>query len=252
MQQSVQSNGVYVRLPADLELLRRRGIIPEDDGYTTRLLARELARRGWRWNLEDGTASATKAYTPTGTVFKSLRQPGPEQVNNLIVVLAEAIRFDEDHGLSLAGPYHADIIARAPDGRIIAIADINNRIDLNSAVAVEFRRSLIADDQLDPRIPFLLVVSQDVGLLWDRGASGQPFVNPSTEFPTAPIMSYYLPWFDPAKRLGASEVQHTVARWLRDIAFEDTDRPTHIDKQFEGTQFLEALQGAEISMSDGE
>lgn len=252
MNKTVQSNNAYARLTADLDLLHRRGIAPGDNGYTARQLARELARRGWRWNLDTDGASATKGFSPTGTGSTTVFQLGPEQTKNLIVVLAHAIRFDEEHGLTLVGPYRADIVVRAPDGRIVAIAEINNRIDLNSNVAVDFRRDLIADNQLDPWIPFLLVISQDVGFLWDRGASGQPFVNPSASFPTSSILEHYLPWYDPAKRLSNEEVQHTVARWLRDIASNESGRPTDVDASLMKTTFLEAMHGASVSTDDRE
>lgn len=246
MNQPEQLNGAYARLPAALELLHRRAIVPDRDGYKTRQLARELTRRGWRWNLDAEDVSATKAFAPPSTVSQTVTVRGPDQLNNIILVLADVIRFDEEHGYSLRKPYQADIVVRAADGRVIALVEVSNRENLSSDIAVAFRRDLLADHLLDESLPYFLIVSQDRGYIWDRSSSGQPFAMPKKDFPLQAVAAHYLPWFDPRERLSGQELEIVMMRWLSDLAERRVDRPVDADRFFEGAEFLNAIRGATV------
>lgn len=241
-----QLNGTYTRLPTALDLLQRRAIRPERDVYTTRQLARELARRGWHWDLGAEEASAAKAYAPPGTVSQTVRVQGPDQLTNLILVLADVIRFDEEHGYTVRKPYRADIVVRAQDGRVIALVEVRNSMNLSSDTAVAFRRDLLADHLLDESLPFFLIASQDWGYIWDRSARDQPFATPAKQFPLQAVASHYLPWFDPQLRLSSQELEIALARWLSDIAERRVDRPKNADRFFDDTGFLDAIGGATV------
>ncbi|MBA2596432.1 MAG: hypothetical protein M3Q50_06435 [Chloroflexota bacterium] len=249
MDQLENPNGDHLRLPAARDLLERRGILPDGESYTTRELARELTRRGWRWNLDADEASATKAYAPVGAVEQTVTAKGLDQVATLTTVLADAIRFDEEHGLSLAKPYRADIIVRAPDDRVIAVVEIKNREHLTSNVAVKFRRDLLTDARLSPAIRFFLFVSQDAGFLWDTRSDSSPFAKPTMEFPLETVVAHYLPWFNPPERISGEALEFVVARWLDDLAQMRSGRTPNADHFFAGTDFLDSIHGATVHTS---
>ena len=246
MTQPVQLNGAYAGLPAALDLLRRRAIVPDRDGFTTRQLTRELNRRGWRWNLNGEGVSAANAYPPPGVDAQTLTVRGPDQLTNMLLLLADVIRFDEERGYTLRKPYRADIVVRAQDGRVIALVEVRNSMNLSSDTAVAFRRDLMADHLLDESLPFFLMVSQDWGYIWDRSARDQPFATPAKQFPLQAVASHYLPWFDPQERLSSQELEIALARWLSDIAERRVDRPMDADQFFDDTGFRDAIGGATV------
>src|SRR5262245_17472909 len=112
--------------------LVRRGIQPENGNYSTRQLARELTRRGWRWDIDDESVRATKAYTPSGTVSQSFLARGNDTLALLASVLVNAIRFDDENGYPLVNPYRADIVVRTLESRIIALVEVKNSLSLTS------------------------------------------------------------------------------------------------------------------------
>jgi hypothetical protein len=247
MSQSVQLTGAYAQLPAALHLLQRRAIVPDHDGYTTRQLARELNRRGWRWNLSGENVSATMAYPPPGVDAETITVRGPDQLTNLIVLLADVIRYDEDRGLTLSPPYHADIVVRAQNGRVRALVEIKNPQEFTSEDATAFRRDLLADNRLDLAVPFFLMVSQEMGFLWQNDPD--PFAEPIIQFPLAKVVAHYWPGFDPAERLPEPALQHVITSWLDDLALRSPDRPRDADRYFDGTNFLVAITVATVDTS---
>jgi hypothetical protein len=227
-------------------LLEHRGIQPENGSYTSRQLARELARRGWRWELGVDQARATKAFVPAGTIPQSFVAEGANQPEALAIVLADAIRYDDEHGLSLAGPYRADIVLRAVDEDIVAVVEVKNPVHLTANIAAKFRRDLMADARLGIRIPFFLVISQDVGFLWNQEANPSPAAEPTREFPMHSVVAHYAGRFGRDDRLTGRELEPIVALWLRDLATAHPERPKPADALFADTRFLERIRGASV------
>lgn len=211
---------------------------------TPRPLARELNRRGWSWQLNGQGASATKAYPPPGVDARTLTIRGPDRLTSLIVLLADVIRDDEERGLTLPPPYRADLVARAQNGRVTALVEIENPRELAAETATAFRRDLLADNRLDLAVPFFLMVSQDMGVLWQNDAD--PFAKPTIQFPLVQVVAQYWPWLDPAERLPELTLEPVMSRWLIDLALRAPDRPVDADRFFDGTNFLDAITAAAI------
>lgn len=225
-------------------LLQQRGIVPGPDGYTIEQLTTELARRGWRWRLGGERAEAEKAYTPTGTVQTSFIELGPHQVATLALVLAHAVRFDEEQGLSPPSPFRADLVVRSPAGTVVALAEARNRESLTQPVAIELRRNLVAGSA--PRVPFFLLASQDSGFVWKREAGAAPQDPPAAEFPMRPVVAHYLPWLRAEERLHGSQLELVLAQWLADLANGRDARPREPEGSLTGTGFIDAMAGASI------
>lgn len=227
-------------------LLELRGIEPKDGHFTARPLARELARRGWRWELGSGKVRVTKAFSPMAAATPTFVAHGEDQAEALAIVLADAIRYDEERGLSLAGPYRPDIVLRAPDGRTLAAVEIRSRENLTGGIAVHFRRDLMADGRLDSRIRFFGVLSQDIGFLWDQPADRSPAAEPTISFPMTPVVAHYAEWLGRGERLTEGELEPIAALWLSDLANGHPARPKETDRFFDGTAFLEYIRGATV------
>jgi predicted nucleic acid-binding protein len=173
----------YPQLENDVELLQRRGVSPGPNGYTTQQLVHELARRGWRWVLDPEYARAEKDYTPSRSVCQAFDTVGSDPIANLITVLAEAIRFDDEHGTTPWEPYRADIVLRRPDHRIVALVEVRSLPHLTPEQAVDWRRFLLADGLGSPEYPFFLLISPEDGYLWDQRQDLPLDAPPTASFP---------------------------------------------------------------------
>ncbi|HET8852453.1 MAG TPA: hypothetical protein VFN02_07995, partial [Ktedonobacteraceae bacterium] len=84
-----------------------------------------------------------------------------------------------------------DILVRDPDGFPIAIVEIKNRQNLSRDVATELRRSMVAHG-LPARVPYFLLLSQDVGYLWKDVKQTDLDAPPTYEFPMDKVVTRYL------------------------------------------------------------
>jgi hypothetical protein len=235
---------------ASEQFLQSQGIIPLRGRFSERQLARELMRRGWRWSDAGGRVEATKAHTATGTVSTVIVSQEPNRLTALAAVLMEAIRFDEQKGIVLAGSIEADIVIQAPDHRVIAIAEVKGGESVPADLAARFRANLISHSRIYALAPFFLMIWQNVGYLWDQRPGVDP-TQPATQvFPMAAVVSHYLPWRQDGERLSSTELGLATARWLDHLANPLPQRDAPRSPVLEGTDFLDSIQGASI-MTDG-
>lgn len=228
--------------------LRSRGIVPENERFTERQLARELTRRGWRWQIDPGEIVAAKAYPTAETPAVTLASPNPDRIAAFASILEKAIRFDEEHGLSLTGPVRSDIVVRAPDRRIIALVEVKSARDLRDEDVGYIRRSLMSSAREYALAPFFLLVTQDTGYVWDQQHSGVlPFAPATTTFSMAPVIARYLPWLSPSEQPGAPELELATAQWLGDIARSASDQLLPSIDALGESAFWQELQGASIA-----
>ena len=112
----------------------------------------------------------------------------------------------------------ADLVVQSDDGDIVALVEVKNQQQLTPEIAAAYRRNLDDHGALKPWAPFFLLVSQEVGFLWDQRGSTSPETPPSVEFPMAPIVRRYLPWLADGEWLRKPELISAVTRWLSDLA----------------------------------
>lgn len=228
--------------------IEQRGILPESEGYTTRQLAGELSRRGWRWDFGPEGATASKAYPASPSSDQAIIAEGPDPIASLVLVLARAIRFDEEHGLSVARPFRVDIIAQASDGSAVAIIEVKNREGLTHDLAATLRRNLLVHGLGGLRTPYFMFVSQEVGFLWDQRDELRPDAPPTSAFSMQPVMERYAPWLKAGERLGGAQLELIVAAWLNHLASDYTGSTQPLKDELEGTGFLDVLKGTMILM----
>lgn len=237
-------------LPNDLplneaqEFLYAHGILPNADGYSTRQLAAELARRGWRWEVLPGQAQAHRAFGP----FKdhTIVVAGEDSVANLTRVLVNVIQFDAERGLTLFRPYRADLEVRGYGGQVIALVEVKNATGADASTAAEWRTNLVAHGAAGIGSGFLFLVSQDVGFVWDQRRPLAPDAPPSREFSMLPVIDRYAPGLNHGERLGELELRLVVQHWLSDVALYSVKRELPGIEVFADLGFLGLMRDAEV------
>ena len=134
-----------------------------------------------------------------------------------------------------------DILIKDPDGYPIAVVELKNRQDLSRDVATEIRRNMLARG-LPSRVPYFLLLSQDVGFLWKESKLVDPDAPPTYEFPMNNVVTRYLKE-DSERRLYESILELIVFQWLNDLA----TNPGNVDQEPEKTL---ALSGFSQSIKD--
>lgn len=242
----VQEHTSYQEAEAFLE---ERGILPDRDGYTTHQLTEELFRQGWGWKVDPGRAEATKAYPPFPAAARTFGAEGPDPVANLILVLADAVRFDEERGLFPVPPYEPDIVARMPNGAIIAAIEAKNSKLLSSDIAVSFRLNLWRYGLRMLHATYFMVVSQEVGYLWDQRGS-RADAPPTVDFSMHPVIERYASWLEPGEWLYKDGFALVVFSWLNALADAPAATLPPIPTELAETEFVDFIQNARMTLSD--
>ena len=79
--------------------------------------------------------------------------------------------------------------------------------------------------------PYFLMISQDIGFLWEDLESGITTSNPKLEFIMREVVSRYLPHLG-EDRLSGSELEFLVIQWLMDLIGLESDVQTDADDGF--------------------
>src|SRR5438309_1623509 len=105
-----------------------------------------------------------------------------------------------------------DILIRDDQGYPVAVVEVNNRQNLSREVATELRHNLI-DYGIPSRVPYFLILSQDVGFLWKESKLENLDAPPDYEFPMNSVMIRY--WKrNPEERLLGLAFELLVLQWL--------------------------------------
>jgi hypothetical protein len=137
-----------------------------------------------------------------------------------------------------------DILIRSPQGYPIAVVEVRNRQNLSRDVATQLRHNLI-DYGLPSRVPYFMLLSQDVGYLWKEAKQENADVPPTYEFPMDNVVSRY--WkSDSEKRLYAEALELLILQWLSDLTKgmqKDVEEP---EKTLAIAGFNESIKGAAV------
>jgi hypothetical protein len=226
--------------------LQRRGIVPDNGQFTERQLARELNRNGWRWRIAPDEAEAVKAFVPKGTTPPSITSHEADPITAMTLVLADAIRYDEEHGIGPNQPLQADLLVSAPNGRIVAIGEVKGGQSLSETEAARFRANLIRSSSEIALSPFFLLVWPDIGYLWDQREILHPTAPATITFPMAAVIERYLPWLNQGELPGSTQLALALAGWVADLADPtrlETAPAVHVFGQID---FLAAIRGASV------
>jgi len=111
----------------------------------------------------------------------------------------------------------ADIIARDAAGGLVVVVEVKNREGLTPEIATQLHRNMVAHG-LVGRVPYFLLLSQDVGYLWLEKPDS-PIDAPATlRFPMQRVVERYSAGVLDRKRLREHELQLLVLHWLSELS----------------------------------
>lgn len=141
----------------------------------------------------------------------------------------------------------ADVTVRAPDGRVLAVVEVKNRVGLTRDIATPFRRNIIAHSNLGAA-PYFLLVSQDEGYLWRQRPDLETSAPPDAAFDMASVVTRYLGAQTPGSRLQGIQLQAVVYRWLIDLADDRVSTEAQAIASLSATGFIDAIRGATVEL----
>jgi hypothetical protein len=140
-----------------------------------------------------------------------------------------------------------DFVVLGANRDIVALVEVKNLKELSADTAAAIRQNLVANSDPGLRSPFFMLVSQDVGYLWDQRSEPQR-VNavPTTEFSMEPVVRRYLPSFVHGPRLRGSQLALAVNQWLSDLAADATDQVEAPELALSESGFLDMIRGGRV------
>jgi len=137
-----------------------------------------------------------------------------------------------------------DILIRDDQGYPLAVVEIDNMQDLTRDEARELRHNLI-DYGIPSRVPYFLILSQDVGFLWKESKPENLDTPPDYEFPMNNVMSRY--WKrNPKERLYGVVFEYIVLQWLTDLAEKPQQETEEPETTLALTGLIESIRGATV------
>jgi hypothetical protein len=146
-------------------------------------------------------------------------------------------------------PPVADVLVTSADGWPVALVEVKNRPRLTPEIATSLRSTLLEHGMASPRVPYFLVVSQDVGFLWAQERQRDPDDPPTAEFPMQQVVSRYARWLPLGERLIGGTLDYVVADWLSDLSVGFGPQIPEATEPLEGSGFLELLKGATVTIN---
>ncbi|MEO8972999.1 MAG: hypothetical protein ABI406_15545 [Ktedonobacteraceae bacterium] len=137
-----------------------------------------------------------------------------------------------------------DFLIRNAQGYPIAVVEVKNRQNLSPDIAKELRSNMVARG-VPSHVPYFLLLSQDVGFLWNGTKQEIPDALPSYEFPMKKIVNRYLEESS-EKRLYREVFEIIVLQWLNDLTMGSLKTGEEPEKTLALSGFNESIKGATV------
>ncbi|MGH2558393.1 MAG: hypothetical protein ACRDJH_04950 [Thermomicrobiales bacterium] len=135
-----------------------------------------------------------------------------------------------------------DVAVFYPGGAPIAFVEVKNAQIMSTAFAIDYRDRLLADLAL-PWSPYFLIVSQELGYIWDHRPWGEVRPSSPVEFSMRPVVSRYMPRLEDGAWLGGFSLNFIVIQWLDDLASQGVDLSSEPEATLERTGFIDEIRG---------
>lgn len=145
--------------------------------------------------------------------------------------------------------YRFDLVARNPQGNVIAVIEIKNARNLSPQYAEAMVREAIRAGDA-PCERYFMVVSQDVGYLWSDVCPGSEAATAPVAFRMEPIIARYTS-IEGDRRLSEFELTLRVQHWLTDLSLNGVTTGEEPENALESTGFVRAIHDATILMDSG-
>lgn len=137
-----------------------------------------------------------------------------------------------------------DILIRNPEGYPIAVVEVKNLPNLSQDVATELRQNLI-EYGVPARVPYFLLLSQDIGFLWKNAKQVDPNAPPTYAFPMDKVITRYLKERS-TRRLYESILSLIIFQWLNDLVMNPGNENEEPEKTLALAGFTEAIKNASV------
>jgi hypothetical protein len=180
-------------------------------------------------------------------LLRGLSHPWGRRQDRLEAVTVATIRFVVvgSEGAVAVQRLNADILLRAPDGCVLAVVEVKNRIGLTSEIAAEFRRNILEYSGLGVA-PYFLLVSQDAGHLWRQSAGLGDAAPPDASFDMTRVVTRFAGEQAPDSRLMGFQLQSVMYQWLLDLAEGFDSADPQVVASLAATGFIDVVRGASV------
>jgi hypothetical protein len=129
----------------------------------------------------------------------------------------------------------------------IAAVEITSMPNVESDEAIKIRSNML-ERGLPAHIPYLLLLSQDIGFLWKDDPSLKADSPPNYELPMDTVMARYSK--KPLEqRLYTGELEYLFLRWLMDLRAQPQEMMEAPDKKLTDVGFTDAIHRAMILLT---
>jgi len=144
--------------------------------------------------------------------------------------------------------FHHDLVIRSSKGRPIAVIEVKNIQNLSRDEATAIRQDLF-DYGFTSQVPYFLLISQEVGFMWEESKLKNPEAPPTYEFPMDKVVTRYLRR-NPGRRLYGEELEILLLRWLINLTTEMQQATEEPEKTLSRSGFNESIKGAEVLLEE--
>lgn len=140
----------------------------------------------------------------------------------------------------------ADILISTSQGRPLAVVEVKNLPQLSLGNAQELRDALL--EQLPRPVPYVLVVSQTRGFIWQR-QSEEPHYGEPEVLDMRPVLREYLSDAELSRHVRGTELDLVLSHWFGDLARgRAPTRPSGIREDGPFRQFVSDIRDARINL----
>jgi hypothetical protein len=140
--------------------------------------------------------------------------------------------------------FRPDLLIENVDGDPIAVVEVKAMSNLSRDEATVIRNNMLTRG-LPPRLPYFLLLSQDVGYLWKETGYSSVDIPPTYEFPMDKVMARYLNESS-RQRLYGSVLELAMLQWLYNLSSKPQEATDEPEKTLARAGFNEAVKGASV------
>ncbi|MGH2487609.1 MAG: hypothetical protein ACRDHE_16530 [Ktedonobacterales bacterium] len=141
--------------------------------------------------------------------------------------------------------YRYDLVVRNDHGNLVALVQIKNAKSFPIEFATLLAGQMLEDGAL-AEIPYLMVLSQEVGYLWHNATTGTITPASAVQIDMTAVLDRYLQ-DDRDRRLIEAELVLRVQQWLIELSLGRIMPTSEPDRTLATLGFLDAIRGGLVT-----
>ena len=140
--------------------------------------------------------------------------------------------------------FQSDLVIQNDEGDPIALVEVKNPSNLSRELAREMHRNIIRRG-LPRRVPYLLLLSQDKGYLWENPDRESEEALPNYEFSMDRVVNRYRTE-QMSRRLYTEVLEFLVFQWLMSLTNSEQESSEEPEKTLSLSGFNKSIKGATV------